>query len=190
MPTLLELKNMYPHGDSGMLYRDTHLVRQFVGRIGLIGLRRDLVTMQIGKKSLAHHARKFKGIYDSLIAMGDDVITPQAAADFFLTSLGPEFAPELNRWGREDLIPTDLDEAIREATTYLESELNTKRMMEPNPKLRTFKEDIRTFKEDISDSDSDCVLDRQEVVEEDLPSPDPSINVVKQRKPKPAWSIN
>jgi hypothetical protein len=114
------------------IVRDTHLVRQFVGRIGLIGLRRDLVGLQIGKKSIAQHAREFKSVYDTLVAMGDDVITPQASADFFLTSLGPDFSAELNRWGRDDIIPVDLDEAIREASLYLESERNATKMMERN----------------------------------------------------------
>ena len=64
--------------------------------------------------------------------MGDDVITAQAAADFFLTSLGPDFSAELNRWGRDDIIPENLDVAIREATIYLESEKNATKMMEKN----------------------------------------------------------
>ena len=114
------------------ILRDTHLVRQFVGRIGLIGMRRDLVALHIGRKSIDQHSREFKTAYDTLVAMGDDVITDQAAADFFLTSLGPDFAPELNKWGRDDTIPENLDDAIREATLYLESERNATKMMEKN----------------------------------------------------------
>lgn len=114
------------------ILRDTHLIRQFVGRIGVIGLRRELVLMNIGTKGIATHTRMFKQLYETLVASGDDIITPQAAADFFLTSLGVDFGTELNRWGRDNDFPDNLDDAIRRATTYIETERNTTKMMEYN----------------------------------------------------------
>ena len=55
-----------------------------------------------------------------------------ASAEYFLTSLGPEMASELNRWGRDNDFPDNLPDAIRRATVFLESERNAAKMLEHN----------------------------------------------------------
>ena len=114
------------------IIQDTHQAPQYVGRLGMIELRKELILMSIGRQSIANHARKFSQIYNRLIAMGDEEISPRASAEYFLTSLGPEMASELNRWGRDNDFPDNLPEAIRRATVFLESERNAAKMLEHN----------------------------------------------------------
>ena len=66
------------------IIRETHLAKQFVGRIGVIGKRRELYQLYLGTRTIYTHARIFQECYDALIAMGDSETSEQAAADAFL----------------------------------------------------------------------------------------------------------
>lgn len=101
------------------IIKDTHIAPQHAGELGTWIVRDKLTNCKQGSRSIEDHCRRFKSIFNQLIALKDKAITHQFATQTFLVSLnGAQFGKEIARWAEEENgIPETLDEAIRKVMT-------------------------------------------------------------------------
>lgn len=96
------------------IIRITHIAPQHAGEIGIWEYRRKLMALQQGTTSIEEHSRRFSQLYDQLLAMGDESIDQEMAAQAYVMSLNGEiFGEELTRWARNGEVPNNLPAATR-----------------------------------------------------------------------------
>ncbi len=107
------------------IVKDTHLIPQHAGNIGIWIVRDKLAQCKQGKHNIEEHCRRFRSIYNQLIALNDEEISQNQATQMFLISLdGRTYAEELSRWAAGEQLPRNLDEAIRKVTTWYRTTQN------------------------------------------------------------------
>lgn len=112
------------------IVKATHITPQHAGEIGVWILRDQLSQCKQGSRGIEEHCRRFKSIFNQLIALNDEQITQQLAKEIFLISLnGDIFGAELARWATSNAIPETLDDAIQKAITWFRTSQNAIRSM-------------------------------------------------------------
>jgi hypothetical protein len=116
----------------------THETDEYAGAMGKIFKRKKLFSLLQGTKTIEEHASVYRRIFNQILASKDPLVTTQLAGEQFLGSLAPEFAPELNRWSRDNKgIPKTLEEAIQLVTAFKRQDTSTKRGLGDNPRSET-----------------------------------------------------